>query len=103
MLREAENPRPEDIETASPRLESTDEPEPHPDQLEVRPEGGPPQVPLQKELFQAVRDLVRGAEYTDIAHTILRTRSLALRLHPGLAQMDFPGHPVPLTLIETPW
>jgi len=39
-------------------MESPDEPHPHPNQLDVRPQGGPAEVRLQKEIFHAVKDLV---------------------------------------------
>jgi hypothetical protein len=38
-------------------MESPDEPHPHPNQLDVRPQGSPAEVPLQKEIFHAVKDL----------------------------------------------
>ena len=57
-LGKQKNPRPEDSAPGKPSLESPHEPRPHQDQLEVRPQSRPPQVRLQKKLFQAVKDLV---------------------------------------------
>ena len=45
----------------SKSLEPPHEPRPHQDQLEVRPQIRPSQVRLQKEIFQAVKDLADGA------------------------------------------
>src|ERR1039457_6952900 len=53
------NPGPQDAAPGKPGMESPHEPRPHQDQLEVRPQSRPMQIRLQKEFFQAVKDLVR--------------------------------------------
>ena len=52
------NPRPQDPPTGGACLESADESRSRQDQLEVRSQGRP-QVPLQKEILHAVKDLAR--------------------------------------------
>src|ERR1039458_6084609 len=41
-------------------MESPHEPRPHQDKLDVRPQSRPSQIRLQKEIFQAVKDLGQG-------------------------------------------
>ena len=58
MSGQSTNPRSQDSAPGGESLEPAHEPRPHQDQLEVRPQSRPSQVRLQKEIFQAVKDLV---------------------------------------------
>src|ERR1022692_604740 len=60
MPRYQENSRPADAAPRGAGMESQNESLPHQNQLEVRPQGGSPEVWLQKETFYAVKDLVRA-------------------------------------------
>src|ERR1017187_1662405 len=79
MPRHQKNPRSQNPAPGKPGMESPNEPRPHQDQLEVRPQSRPTQIRLQKELLSS------GHRPSKLNGEIVRQFSLGLlNAHHGI-------------------